>query len=203
MFVKHLCPPSLSRLDLWPWHLIYWPEYWWDRLLIKDYINTYQVLTFWGRAFLTYLFHTVRETNFTSDLWVSIGIINSSKTIYLPSLICLGQIVLELSIAKGVGDQHDHSHWPLTWISIGIIFYSSRTIYLQSLNLLGQSVLQLSVAQGEVNWHDIWPSDLNISRDHLPVLIKYYLPTKFEPSRTKSSWIIYCTRWRDWHDLWP
>ena len=46
--------------------------------------------------------------------------------------------------------------WPLTWISIGII-YSPRTIYLPSLKLLGQRVIELSVAQGKVNWHDLWP----------------------------------------------
>ena len=72
--------------------------------------------------------------------------------------------------------------WPLTlafdlltWIYIEII-YLSRTIYLPSLKLLGQSVLELSVAQGEVDWHDLWlwPTDLNINRDHL--LIKDYLP---------------------------
>ena len=89
--------------------------------------------------------------------------------------------------------------WPLTltfdlltWISIGII-YSPRTIYLPSLKLLGQSVLELSVAQGEVNWHDLWPTDLKINRDHL--LTKDYLPTKFEASGAKHSWVISCTRW--------
>ena len=89
--------------------------------------------------------------------------------------------------------------WPLTltfdlltWISIGVI-YSPRTIYLPSLKLLGQSVLELSVAQGEVDWHDLWPTDLNINRGH--VLIKDYLPTKFEASGTKRSWVISCTRW--------
>ena len=73
--------------------------------------------------------------------------------------------------------------WPLTltfdlltWLSKGII-YSSRTIYLPSLKLLGQSVLELSVAQGEVDWHDLWPTDLTINRDHL--LIKDYLQTWF------------------------
>ena len=82
----------------------------------------------------------------------------------------------------------------LTWISIGVI-YSSRTIYLPSLKLLGQSVLELSVAQGEVDWHDLWPwpTDLTIKRDHL--LIKDYLPTKFEVSWGKRSWVISCTRW--------
>ena len=37
--------------------------------------------------------------------------------------------------------------------------------------------------------------DLNINRDHL--LIKDYLPTKFEASGEKCSWIISCTRQRD------
>ena len=93
--------------------------------------------------------------------------------------------------------------WPLTltfdlltWISIGVI-YSSRTIYLPSLKLLGQSVLALSVAQGEVDWLDLdlWPTDLNINRGHL--LIKDYLPTKFEASWSKHSWVISCTKLRD------
>ena len=80
----------------------------------------------------------------------------------------------------------------LTWISIGII-YSSRTNYLPSSKVVWQSVLELSVAQGEVDWHDIWPTDLNINRNHL--LIKDYLPTKFEASGAKRSWVISCTRW--------
>ena len=81
----------------------------------------------------------------------------------------------------------------LTWISIGII-YSPRIIYLPSLKLLGQSVLELSVAQGEVNWHDLWPTNLKINKDHL--LTKDYLPNKFEASGAKRSWVISCTRWR-------
>ena len=91
--------------------------------------------------------------------------------------------------------------WPLTltfdlltWIWIGII-YSSRTIYLLSLELLVQSVLELSVAQGLGDWHDLWPTDLNMNRDHL--LIKDYLPTKFGASGAKRSWVISCTRLRD------
>ena len=78
--------------------------------------------------------------------------------------------------------------------------YSSRTIYLPSLKLLGQSILKLSVAQGEVDWHDLWPWPLtywpekqNINRGHL--LIKDYLPTKFEGYGAKRSWVISCTRW--------
>ena len=42
---------------------------------------------------------------------------------------------------------------------------------------------------------DLWPTDLNINRDHL--LIKDYLPTKFGASGAKCSWVISCTRLRD------
>ena len=38
---------------------------------------------------------------------------------------------------------------------------------------------------------DLWPTDLNINRDHL--LTKDYLPTKFEASWAKRSWVISCT----------
>ena len=76
-------------------------------------------------------------------------------------------------------------------MSIGII-YSSRTIYLPSLKLQGQSVPELSVTQGWRDWHDLWPTDLTINRDHL--LIKDYLPTKFEASGAKRCWVIRCTR---------
>ena len=86
--------------------------------------------------------------------------------------------------------------WPLTltlltWLSIGII-YSSRTIYLLSLKLLGQSVVVLSVAQGLDDWHDLCLTNLTINRDHL--LIKDYLPTKYEASGAMRCWVIRCTR---------
>ena len=91
--------------------------------------------------------------------------------------------------------------WPLTltfdlltWLIIGII-YSSRTMYLPSLKLQGQSFPDLSVAQGLRDWHDLWPTDLTINRDHL--LIKDYLPTKLEASGANRSWVISCTRLRD------
>ena len=42
---------------------------------------------------------------------------------------------------------------------------------------------------------DLWPTDLNINRGHL--LIKDYLPTKFEASWAKHSWVMSCTRLRD------
>ena len=73
---------------------------------------------------------------FNLDLltWISIGMIYSSRIIYLPCSKFLGQSVLELSIAQGEVDWHDLRVYLtltfdlLTWISIGII-YSSRTIY--------------------------------------------------------------------------
>ena len=51
----------------------------------------------------------------TLDLltWISIGVIYSSRTIYLPSLKLLGQSVLELSVAQGEVDwQFWHDLWP-------------------------------------------------------------------------------------------
>ena len=97
--------------------------------------------------------------------------------------------------------------WPLTlifhlltWILIGVI-YSSMTIYLPSLNLLGQNFLSYQLRCDKV-WEnnmtfdiDFWPTDQNIKRVHQ--LIKDYLPTKFEDSGAKRSWVISCTRLRD------
>ena len=218
-------------LDLWPTDLNINRGH----LLIKDYLPTKFEASWAKRSWVISCKSWSRlawPLTVTFDLltWISIGVIYSSRTIYLASLKLLGQSVLELSVAQGEVDWHDLWPWPLdlninrghllikdylptkfeaswakrswvisctswsrlawpltltfdllTWISIWVI-YSSRTIYLASLKLLGQSVLELSVAQGEVDWHDLWPwpTDLNINRGHL--LIKDYLPTKFEAS---------------------
>ena len=101
--------------------------------------------------------------------------------------------------------------WPLTltldlliWISRGII-YSSQTIYLLRLKLLRQGVPELSVAQGVEDQHDLLHTDLNINWDHL--LIKDYLPTKFEATGARCSWVQLHKVWeRDMTfdlDLWP
>ena len=42
---------------------------------------------------------------------------------------------------------------------------------------------------------DLWPTDLNSNSGHL--LMKDYLPTKFEAFGAKRSWVISCTRLRD------
>ena len=91
------------------------------------------------------------------------------------------QSVPELSVAQGIVNQHDLDI--RTWKSIGII-YLSWAIYLPSLKLVGQSIVELSVAQGieiDITFDiELWPTDLNSYRGHL--LIKDYLPTKFEAS---------------------
>ena len=132
-----------------------------DHLLIKDYLPTKFVASGAKRCWVIRCTRFERLTwplTLTFDLltWLSIGIIYSPRTIYLPSLKLLWQSVVELSVAQGLEDWHDLWPWPLTWLSIGII-YSSRTIYLPSLKLLGQSVVELSVAQGLEDWHDLWP----------------------------------------------
>ena len=50
----------------------------------------------------------------TFDLltWTSLGVIYSSRTIYLPRLKLVGQSVLELSVAQGEVDWHDLWPWP-------------------------------------------------------------------------------------------
>ena len=69
-------------------------------------------------------------------------------------------------------------------------------MYLPSLKLMEHSVLELSVAQlwfTNLNFDlDLWPTDLVINRDHL--LMKDYLPIKFEASGAKPIWVISCTR---------
>ena len=112
----------------------------------------------------------------TFDLltWISIGVIYSSRTIYLPSLMPLGQSILELSVEQGEVDWHDL--WPLTWISIGIIHWS-RTIYLPSLKPLGQSFF-----------------------DWLIVVLRH-IQRYFSYIGAKRFCIISCTSWRRlaWH----
>ena len=111
-------------------------------------LSTYQVWSFWGKAFLSYQLHKVKKTGMTFDLltWISIGVISESRTIYLPSLKLLVQSFLELSVCKrwsNLAGPFTLTFDLLTWRSIGVI-YSSRTIYIPSLKLLRQSILELS-----------------------------------------------------------
>ena len=140
-----------SRLDLWP---ALWPtdlNINRDHQLIKDYLPT-KFEASWAKCSwvisctmcgrLTWLM--------TFDLltWKSTGIIYLSWTIYIQSSKLVGQSIVELSVAQGIGHQHDL--WP-TDLNINRIIFSSRTIYLSSLKLLGQSVLsyQLHKVKGD------------------------------------------------------
>ena len=90
-------------------------------LLIKDFLPTKFGASGTKHSWLIGCKRCWRLTwplTFTFDLltWKSIGIIYSSSTIYLPSLKLLGQSVLKLSVAQGVGYQHDLWPWPLTYM---------------------------------------------------------------------------------------
>ena len=155
-------------LDLWPTDLTINR----DNFLIKDYLPTKFEASGAKRC---WVIHCTRFGRLTWPLtltfglltWLSIGIIYSSRTIYLPSLKLVGQSVVELSVTQGL-----RLTWPLTltfdlltWLSI-VVIYSSRTIYLPRLKLLGQSVVELSVAQGLRDWHDLWPWPLTYWPDY-------------------------------------
>ena len=119
---------------------------------------------------------------------ISIGIIYSSRTIYLPSLKLLGQSVLELSVAQGVRDWHDL--WPtdINWDHLIIRYYlhtEFEALLIYQLHNSRETDMTFDL--------DFWPTDLNINREQL--LIKDYPPTKFEASGTKRSWVISCTRY--------
>ena len=142
-------------LDLWPTDL----KIIRDHLLTKDYLPTKFEASGAKRSWViscTRWSKLAWPLTLTFDLltWISIGIIYSPRTIYLPRWSFWGKAFLsyQLHKVKKTGMTFDL----LTWKSIGII-YSPRPIYLPSLKLLGQHVLELSVAQGEVNWHDLWP----------------------------------------------
>ena len=132
---------------------------------------------------LSYLLHRVWETDMTFDLltWISKGIIYSSRTIYLPSLKLMGQSVLELSVAQGFGDWHNLWPWPLTYwpeYQYGSSTHQWLSTY-QVWSFWGKPFLSYplhKVWETDMTFDlDLWPTDLNINRDHL--LIKDYLPT--------------------------
>ena len=139
----------------------------------------------------------------TFDLltWISIEIIYSSRTIYLPSLKLLGQSVPGLSVAQGLGDWHDLWPWP-TDLNINRDHLLIKDYLPTKFDGSGGKAFLSYMYLLHKVWETdmtfdlyLWPTDLNIDRDHL--LIKVYLPTKFEAFGTKRSWVISCTRLRD------
>ena len=92
----------------------------------------------------------------------------------------------------------------VTWELIGVTC-QSWSMYLWSLINLGVSFLQLSSGNHfTVSSHhdlDLWPSDLNINRGHLPVMIN--VPMKFHDPRRKRSWVIIQKPFYCFESLWP
>jgi len=92
----------------------------------------------------------------------------------------------------------------VTWELIGVTC-QSWSMYLWSLMILGVSFLELSSGNHfTVSSHrdlDLWPSDLNINRGHLPVMIN--VPMKFHDPRRKRSWVIIRKPFYCFESLWP
>ena len=106
----------------------------------------------------------------------------------------------ELSVTQSLRDWHDLWPWPLTYwpdYQFGSSTQQRLSTY-QVWSFWGKVLLSYQLHKG---WEtdmtfdlDLWPTDLTFNRDHL--LIKDYLPTKFEASGAKRSWVISCTRLR-------
>ena len=102
--------------DLWPWPTDQTINR--GHLLIKDNLPTKFEACGAKRSWVISCTRWSRLAwPLTLDLltWISIGVIYSSRTIYLPSLKLLVQSVLELSVAQGEVDWHDLWPWPLTY----------------------------------------------------------------------------------------
>ena len=119
---KHCWVISCTRYrrSTWPLTLTFDLNINRDHLLIKYYLPTKFEASGAKRSWVIRCTRFGRLTwplTLTFDLltWISIGIIYSSRTIYLLSLKYLGQSILELSVAQGLGDWHDLWPWPLTY----------------------------------------------------------------------------------------
>ena len=184
-------------LDLWPTDLNVNR----DHLLIKDYLPTKFEAS---GAKCSRVIPCTRFERLTWPLtldlvtWLSIGIMYSSRTIYLPSLKLLGQSVVELSVAQGLEDWHDLWPWPLTYwpdYQKGSSTHQGLSTY-HVWSLWGKVLLSYplhKVWETDMTFDlDLWPIDLTINRNHL--LIKDYLTTMFEACGAKRCWVIHCTR---------
>ena len=83
---------------------------------------------------------------------------------YLSSLKVLGQRVLELSVAQGLGDWHDLWNWPLTCISIGIIYSSAYQVW----RFWGKTFLSYQLHKG---YKGYWHTDRHEQRN-MPLLLR-------------------------------
>ena len=118
---KHSWVIGCTNWGIPTWPMSYWPENQSkDHIFIMEYLPTKFEATGAKCSWVISCTRCRRPTwplNLTLHLltWISIGIIYSSRTIYIPKLKLLGQSVLELSVAQGVGDQHDLFPWPITY----------------------------------------------------------------------------------------
>ena len=143
----------------------------------------------------------------TFDLltWLSIRIIYSSRTIYLPSLKLVGQCVVELYVAQCLEDWHGLWPWPSTYwpdYQKGSSTHQGLSTC-QGWSFWGKALLSYqlhNIWETDMTFDlDLWPTALTINRDHL--LTKDYLPTTFEASGAKRCWVIRCTKF--WRLTWP
>ena len=114
--------------------------------------------------------------------WISIEIIYSPRTIYLPSLKLLGQRMLHKVWETDITFDLDL----LTWIERLYLHTKFEASWAKCCRVIS------CTSSGRLTRPLTLTFDLNINRDHLPT--KEYLPTKFEACGAKQSWVICCPR---------
>ena len=129
--------------------------------------------------------------NLTFDLiWISKGIIYSSRTMYPLSWKLLEQWVLELSNAQGLRDQHNFWPWPLTyWLEYQCRSRCGRPTWPPT---------RFNDCGAKHSWfihctrysRPTWLLTLVFG---LLTWISIRIPTKFEVSGAKHSWLTCCT----------
>ena len=134
-------------------------------------LSTYQVWSFWGKAFLKYQLHKVCAIN---KVW------ETDKTFdlvtYWPEYQQRSLLIKDYLVST----YQDSSFWGKTFWNHPLhkVRMTDRTFDL-----------------------DLWPTNLTIYNDHL--LIKDYLPIKFEASGQSVLELSVAQGMGDQHDLWP
>ena len=140
--------------------------------------STCQFWSFWGKAFLSYPLHKVWKTDMTFDL--DLDLWPTDLTIPRDHLL----------IKDYLPTKFEASGEKRSWV-IRCKLCGNWNIILWNCSCFATIVHK--VWKSDMTFDlDLWPTDLTIPRDHL--LIKDYLPTKFEASGAKHSWVIRCTR---------
>ena len=179
-------------LDLWPTNL----KINRNHLLIVDYLPTKfessRTKNCWVISCTRYKISTWRPLTLTFDslTWIYIGTDYSSRTIYLPSLKLMKQSVPELSVAQGIGNQHDLWSTDLKINRDHLLILDYLPIKFEAYNKVLLSYQLYKILEISMTFDlDLWPTDLNINRKHL--LIEDYLPTKFFLGKMFSSYQLH------------